>query len=271
MRTDFGDPGGGVTLCGRVRLARATETDYFPAPSDGGTTNCGSCFHRLSSGWRGREGGLTDEAVATEYGEFAWIHRMAEEESDSHLFASNHVIAVENDSGRSTIRQARWYRTRRCIPEPVSPSLNENRAPEFSISSRRTATGLFNDFPPPSKIPKINGSEGGFFGLIFGLAFFICLIGGAFWFYRRRQRSKRTGAVGGKFYGLDEREDAFELPSTGINPSTTSLNLSPQATRDPFTDQFQPSRENLVRGDEGGGARRSEEQCRRVESKSDYP
>lgn len=120
---------------------------------------------------------------------------------------------------------------------------------------RRTSTSSVPVEPPRSTfIPKINGSEGGFFGLLFGLLLLLLGVGVGYYLYRRRQKSR--GGGGGRFYNLRSggggggttgrgyiNDDAFELPS---NRSEIDLNDPTGPEQEAFEGKF-------ARGGGGGG------------------
>lgn len=87
-------------------------------------------------------------------------------------------------------------------------------------------TQTYATVPPKSTYsgPTINGSAGGFFGLLFGLLAFVTIIGGGIWLLLRRRRNiKRRrarlapmkAAYGGRRRGQPDDDDEMELGNEG--------------------------------------------------------
>lgn len=106
----------------------------------------------------------------------------------------------------------------------------------------RTQTS-FNPLPPSSTYPagpSLDGSTGGFWGLLFGLLVVVGIFVGGYFFLRRRRRqslgarqSKRSRApAGGRGWNelggdeMDNENEAFELPRAG-NESAYDLSATP--------------------------------------------
>ncbi|KAM0756314.1 hypothetical protein T439DRAFT_376528 [Meredithblackwellia eburnea MCA 4105] len=116
--------------------------------------------------------------------------------------------------------------------------------------SRNPSDTTYAASPPSSTYtgPKIAGSKGGFIGLVTGLGIFCILVALGVWLVRRRRRNKLNSKLHSAFpdsrgasAGVPSRDirgrgwgragdgdemddgDAFEMPSQGYTPSTTSF------------------------------------------------